>query len=196
VGAHREVPLNAVLDAASFVRPHPGLPRGGDRAVVRELEDGALVVLLDALGHGLTAHAAAQAAHRALLAMHSEEPTVVLSDLHEALRGTVGAAAAVARVFRDHLTFAGIGNVAGWFGGRRLLTREGVLGQRFRAPHVTEQPLSCSEWLFLHTDGVSYSGEALPSGTAATVVRSLVDSAGKSYDDAAALAVRWVESLP
>jgi len=196
VGAHREVPLTAVLDAASFVRPYPGLPRGGDLAVIRELEDGAVVVLLDALGHGLTAHAAAQAAHRSLLAAPSEDPAAVLSELHEALHGTVGAAGAVARIFRDHFSFAGVGNVAGWFGGRRLLTRDGILGQRYHSPHVTELPLSCSEWLLLHTDGISYAGTALPSGTAATVVRALVDSAGKPHDDAAALAVRWVESLP
>jgi hypothetical protein len=185
-----------VLDAASFVRPYPGLPRGGDLGVIRELKEGALVALVDGLGHGLTAHAAAQAAHRALLATHSEEPAAVLLDLHEALKGTVGAAAAVARVYRGRFVFAGIGNVAGWYAGRRLLSRDGVLGQHFRPPRVTEQVLSCSEWLLLHTDGVSYAGAALPSGMAATVVRALVDSAGKMHDDAAVLAVRWVEGVP
>ena len=195
MGAHREVPLNAVLDAASFVRPYPGSPRGGDLGVIRPLEDGALVALVDALGHGLTAHAAAMVAHRSLLGTRSEEPAVILAELHQALRGTVGAVAAVARIFRERFTFAGIGNVGGWYGGRRLLSREGILGQHYRPPRVTEQPISCAEWLLLHTDGVSYSGAALPSGTAETVVRALVTSSGKSHDDAAVLAARWVEGV-
>jgi hypothetical protein len=194
MGAHREVPLSAVLDAAVHVRPYPGQPRGGDLGVIRPLEDGALVALVDALGHGLTAYAAAQIAHKTLLGTRSEAPDVILAELHEALAGTVGAVASVARIFRGHFNFAAIGNVTAWCAGRRLLAREGVLGQRYRTPRVSEHDLAAGQWLLFVTDGVSYSGTALPGGAAATVVQKLVESSGKDHDDAAALAARWVES--
>lgn len=194
MGANREVSLSAGLDAAVHVRPFPGAPRGGDLGVIRALDDGALIALVDALGHGLTAYAAAQIAHRTLLASELDGPSEILAELHEALKGSVGAAAAVARVRRGHFSFAGIGNVAGWYAGQRLMLRDGVLGQRYRTPRVSEHELSSGQWLVLNTDGVSYSGEALPAGEAATVARWLVERGGKPHDDAAVLAARWVEA--
>ncbi|HEY6080547.1 MAG TPA: hypothetical protein VIW29_17155, partial [Polyangiaceae bacterium] len=82
---------------------------------------------------------------------------------------------------------------AGWCAAHRLLTRDGVLGQRYRVPRVSEHQLAPGQWLLLHTDGVSYAGGALPAGEAATVARALVEGAGKVHDDAAVLAARWVE---
>lgn len=69
-------------------------------------------------------------------------------------------------------------------------------GKRYRKPQLTERGLTAGQWLLFVTDGVSYSGGALPGGTVATVVRQLVESSGKLHDDAAALAARWVESAP
>jgi len=193
VGADREVPLNAVLDAAVHVRPFPGFPRGGDLGVIRPLDDGALVALVDAVGHGLTAYSAAQIARHTLLTTNSEAPEVVLGELDTALQGSVGAVAAVARIFRNRIVFAGVGNVAAWCAGQRLLSREGVLGQRFRTPRVSEHALPSGQWLLLASDGVSSAQPLLAAGTAATVARALVESAGKAHDDAAVLAARWVE---
>jgi len=196
MGPNREVPLSVELDAAVHVRPYAGSPRGGDLGVIRALDDGALVALVDAVGHGLTAYAAAQIARLTLLATQRDQPDEVLAELHEALKGSVGAAAAVARLRRGHFSFAGIGNVAGWCAGQRLLVRDGVLGQRFRAPRVSEYEIVTGQWLILNTDGVSYAGAAQPAGEAATVARALVERAGKAHDDAAVLAARWVERAP
>jgi len=193
MGTNREIPLNPGFDAAVYVRPYPGAPRGGDLGVIRALDDGALIALVDAVGHGLSAYAAAQIARRTLLSSEHDGPAEILGDLHEALKGSVGAAAAVARVRREHFSFAGIGNVAGWYAGQRLMLRDGVLGQRYRSPRVSEHQLVAGQWLVLNTDGVSYGGEALPAGEAATVARWLVERAGKSHDDAAVLAARWLQ---
>ncbi|HEY6077616.1 MAG TPA: hypothetical protein VIW29_02370, partial [Polyangiaceae bacterium] len=85
MGPNREVPLSAGLDAAVHVRPYPGAPRGGDLGLIRLLDDGALVALVDAVGHGLIAYAAAQIAHRTLLATQHDRPDEILAELHEAL---------------------------------------------------------------------------------------------------------------
>jgi hypothetical protein len=50
------------LDHALHVRSYPGSPRGGDSGMVIPRPDGALVVLIDATGHGLSAYAIAQKA--------------------------------------------------------------------------------------------------------------------------------------
>ena len=44
------------LEAASYVRPMPGHHVGGDAAVVREVDDGMLISIVDVLGHGEEAH--------------------------------------------------------------------------------------------------------------------------------------------
>jgi hypothetical protein len=196
LGADREVSLNAVLDAAFHVRPYPGFPLGGDLGVIRPLHDGALVALVDAVGHGLTAYSAAQIARQALMTTGSEAPEAVLGELDVALQGSVGAVAAVARIFRDRVAFAGIGNVAAWCAGQRLLSRDGVLGQRFRTPRVSEHALPHGQWFLLASDGISSTKPLVPAGTAATAARALVESAGKGHDDAAVLVARWVEGTP
>jgi len=193
MGADREISLTAVLDAAVHVRPYPGFPLGGDLGVIRPLDDGALVALVDAVGHGLTAYSAAQTARHTLMTTSSEAPEVVLAELDAALQGSVGAVAAVARIFPNRVVFAGIGNVAAWCAGQRLLLREGVLGQRFRTPRVSEHALPAGQWLILASDGISSAKVPLPSGAAETAARAIVESAGKAHDDAAVLAARWVE---
>lgn len=194
--AEREVSESAVLDAAVYVRPYPGFPRGGDLGVIRPFDEGALVALIDALGHGFSAYSAARIAERTLLDTRSEAPDRILAELHEALVPSVGAVAAVARIFRGRFTYAGVGNVACWCGGQRLLMRDGVLGQHHRALRVSEHALPLGQWLVMHTDGVSYSGQAMPSDGAATAARALVESAGKAHDDAGVLVARWLESTP
>lgn len=196
MGADREISLNAMLDAAVYVRPYPGLPLGGDLGVIRPFDDGALVALVDALGHGLTAYSAAQSARHALLTTTSQAPEVILAELDVALQGSVGAVAAIARVYPDRVAFAGIGNVAAWCAGQRLLSRDGVLGQRFRTPRTSEHALPPGQWLLLASDGISSAKPLVPVGTAATAARALVEAFGKAHDDAAVLAARWLEGTP
>lgn len=181
------------LDAAVHVRSYPGAPRGGDFGVIRPLDDGALLALVDATGHGLTAYAAARVARETLLQTPSDRPEAVLGELHEALRGTVGAAASVVRLFPDRFTFAGIGNVAVWAGARRLAARDGTLGQRIRPARQVEQDLPSGEWLIFATDGVAYAAEDVLSGDAEALAQRLVERHGKLHDDAGVLAARWVE---
>ena len=184
------------LDAAVHVRPYPGAPRGGDFGIIRPLDEGVLLALVDAVGHGLTAYAAAQIALRTLHSTARETPDAILAELHEALKSSVGAVAAVAVVTADRIKFAGLGNISAWWAGQRLLSQGGALGQRYRTPRVTECTVTPGRWLIMHTDGVSFAGGDLPAGEAATLARGLVEKGGKSHDDAAVLAARWLEVMP
>lgn len=185
------------FEVGAFVRPCDGEAVAGDAALAVPLPGGVLACLVDGLGHGRDAAAVALAAIRHLKAHPASDVAAVLGGLHECLRGTRGAAAAVA--FADaadgSVAWAGVGNVVA----RRLGARErtfhsldGVIGIRFRTPRVERAGLSPGEVLLLYSDGVS-QGFPPPSvtGPMAALARRVVLDHGKTYDDAACLALRY-----
>jgi hypothetical protein len=157
-------------------------------------EDGALVALIDATGHGLTAYAVAQTARKTLLQSSSREPDALLQELDAALAGSIGAAISVAHIRLHELSFAGVGNVSASVGLRPLLVRAGVVGLRMRKPNVVRVRFEAGSWLLMHTDGVSQP-RTIPVGSAETAARALVEGHGSHHDDAAVVLVRWRERL-
>jgi hypothetical protein len=189
-----EVGLRMELEWAVHIRSYPGAPRGGDVGVVLPNEDGALVALIDATGHGLTAYAVAQTARKTLLRASTREPDVILQELDTALAGSIGAAISVASIRLRELAFAGVGNVSASVGLRPLLVRAGVVGRRMRKPNVVRVTFEPNNWLLMHTDGVSQP-RTIPTGSAETAARTLVEEHGSQHDDAGVVLVRWRERL-
>ncbi len=183
-----------MLDWAVHVRSYPGAPRGGDAGVVIPCEDGALAVLIDGAGHGLSAYRIAQTARAAVYEHPDMEPAALLELLDETLKGTSGAAISVGRLRKDALSFCGVGNVRASIGLRPLQIREGIVGLRMREPKVVGAELKPDVWFLMHTDGVS-PPTAIPAGPAAHVARALVESFGSLNDDAGVLALRWRASV-
>ena len=109
-------------------RPMPGETESGDQYVVHPLPDGVLLAVVDGLGHGPDAAAAARDAI-AIVQAHSHEPLIPLvKRCHEALRRTNGVVMTLAAFHcRDKvLTWLGVGNVEG------LLVRSDVLAKPAR----------------------------------------------------------------
>ncbi len=184
-----------MLDWAVHVRSYPGAPRGGDAGVVIPSPDGALAVLIDGAGHGLSAYNIAQKARSAIYENPDKEPDALLTLLNDVLKGTPGAAISAARLRHNELSFCGIGNVKGSVGLRSLEVKEGVVGVRMRRPRLIKLELPSNAWFLMHTDGVS-APISVPPGMAATVARQLVESHGSAHDDAAVLALRWRSPVP
>ena len=118
-----------MLDWAVHVRSYPGAPRGGDVGVVIPRPDGALAVLIDGAGHGLTAYKIAQTARDTVYENPEKEPAALLELLDRTLKGTDGAAISIARLRKDVLSFCGVGNVRGSIGLRPLQVRMQLQGQ-------------------------------------------------------------------
>ncbi len=87
----------------------------GDRHVVKRFPRGALIAVVDGLGHGAEAAEAAGLAVQ-VLELHAEEaPVCLVQRCHDALHGTRGVVMSLASIHfgRCELTWLGVGNVEG-----------------------------------------------------------------------------------
>src|SRR2546426_9384260 len=90
----------------------PGEAESGDRHLVKPVGTGVLVAVVDGLGHGAEAAAAAQAAVAALERHATESPVPLIERCHRALQGTRGVVMSVAVLGRPDrsMTWLGVGD--------------------------------------------------------------------------------------
>ena len=189
------------LEHASLIRPCAGERVSGDIAVVRPLEKGLFVAIVDVLGHGPEAHELATDIEEYLLRYGSADVAGLMTRLHQHLKGTRGAAVGLCALDAEdgRLEYAGTGNTVLRRFGRtdtRLVSQDGVLGQNMRTPRPQTLVLEAGDLVVLHTDGVherfpSDAGTSLLRLAPKEVVRTIVERFGKSYDDAGCVALRY-----
>ena len=154
-------PPAAVLVGAVCV-PKPGESACGDAWTLVEERGRYVLAVIDGLGHGI--HAAA-AAHIAIdvtqrHASHSSAAEM-MQRLHAALRSSRGAAGAVAVLEpgRESGTFCGIGNISCTLRTRRetrkLVSHNGILGHRSRSTHEYAFAFPADGTLIAHSDGLN-----------------------------------------
>ncbi|MBV9041162.1 MAG: SpoIIE family protein phosphatase, partial [Acidimicrobiia bacterium] len=157
-----EPPPRRTLEVGGVSVPAAPLDANGDGWAVDYNDTGCTVVVVDGLGHGPSAHEAAQAALTALAEAGERDIRSWLQRAHDAMRSTRGGVAGVARIDlgRGVVEFAGIGNISGTTvanGGRRgLASRPGLLGTEHRVPRVevVEVPWKQGSTLVLWSDGL------------------------------------------
>jgi len=157
--------------------------------------DGSALTLMvaDGLGHGIDAEAPSRLAVETLLAAKGERPGRIIERAHEALRGTRGAAVAVARVEGDEVVFAGVGNVAASVIAdattRHMVSHPGIVGHVMSRVQEFNYPWSERSLLVMASDGIrtqwrldAYPGLARrhPTLIAATIWRDF----SRGRDDA------------
>ena len=159
-------------------------------------EDGQqLLMVADGLGHGPEAARASQAAVALVRPGSSFAPGPLLQLAHGALRGTRGAAVAVACLdeHTHELRFAGVGNISVSLhdgdAARHLVSHNGIVGSNVRRVQEFSMPLGDDAMLIMHSDGVGtrwdlarYPGLSLrhPALIAAVLYRDH----GRERDDA------------
>ena len=118
------------------------------------------VLVVDGLGHGEAAEHAADAAQTAFAANPSEDPAVLMAELHQAMTGTRGGAVALSRfdTARRTLRFAGIGNIAASLvnavSTRGLASHPGIVGAQFRRAQAFDFADIMGQLLIMHSDGL------------------------------------------
>jgi anti-sigma regulatory factor (Ser/Thr protein kinase) len=153
-------PRKSSVELAGLVSPIAGETASGDNLAWEINGDRCIVLMADGLGHGMQAAEAADEAVRVFRAHSSESPASLISRLHDALKKTRGAAAAIAevRTLAGTLTYAGVGNISGSILShtlsRSLVSHNGTLG------HVMARVQEFKvEWpkdgiLVMHSDGL------------------------------------------
>lgn len=148
------------VELAGLVSPLAGETASGDNLAWEINADRCMVMMADGLGHGAQAAQAADEAVRVFRAHSSESPASLISRMHDALKKTRGAAAAVAEVrpLAGTLIYAGVGNISGSILSstlsRSLVSHNGTLG------HVMARVQEFKvEWpkdgvLVMHSDGL------------------------------------------
>lgn len=177
----------------------------GDLAIVRPFDDGALVAVVDGLGHGAEAAEAARLAGEQLERYARESPIALLRRCHEALRGTRGAVMSLAsfNTRDDTMTWVGVGNVEGVLsraqpvqGATRetVLLRGGVVGYDLPPLQAFVVAVAPGDTLVFATDGVrpEFTGGLRPSIPPARQAEELMARYGKVTDDALILVVRYL----
>jgi serine phosphatase RsbU (regulator of sigma subunit) len=182
---------------AVAARPYPGETVSGDAWQVDW--DGAVcrITVVDGLGHGSQAAAAAMAAVAALAVEPALNPVDAVHCCHDALKGTRGAALLVASIdlSRAQLTVAGAGNVEGRLyqdgAAKHLVTDRGIVGSVL--PRVRQVELELApDWLILIcTDGIKqrFDVHSLLDVTLGgnELAQSVLDGWGRTTDDATVL---------
>jgi phosphoserine phosphatase RsbX len=193
------------IEWAAKSRPRPGENVCGDRLLAVDVNGtGALIGVLDGLGHGVEAAEAANCGVEVLRNARSEPLDVLVQRCHRALSGTRGAAMTLARIdFQaDTLSWVGIGNVAADLVAKHPAGVEvrssarlagGIVG--YRIPEVLtpqEVPIRPGDLLVIATDGIGedHLDDIDFSAPALVIADQILHSHAKDNDDALVLAAR------
>jgi negative regulator of sigma-B (phosphoserine phosphatase) len=193
------------IEWAAKSRPRPGENICGDRLLAVDVNGtGALIGVLDGLGHGVEAAEAANCGVEVLRNARSEPLDVLVQRCHRALSGTRGAAMTLARIdFQaDTLSWVGIGNVAADLVAKHPAGVEvrssarlagGIVG--YRIPEVLtpqEVPIRPGDLLVIASDGIveDHLDDIDFSAPALVIADQILHSHAKDNDDALVLAAR------
>jgi anti-sigma regulatory factor (Ser/Thr protein kinase) len=141
----------------------------GDAWDWRIRDDRLAILVADGLGHGSSAHEAANLAIRIFDRSHEETPQRVIQDVHAGLRSTRGAAVSMIAIDleRSVARYSGVGNVSAVLhlatGSRHsLISHNGTAGHT--APRIQEfnYPVPAQSIVIVHTDGLGTHWDLTP----------------------------------
>lgn len=196
---------NFVIEWGVAERVLPGQAESGDRHVVKHFPSGALVAVVDGLGHG---EEAALAAKLAVNTVERSAPGSLISLLrccHERLQGTRGAVMSMS--FFDiadcTMTWLGVGNVEGIFlhqdghnvpGRESLLLRGGVLGDHLPQISASIIPVIYGDLVIFATDGIrnGLADHLNMNGNPQQIADCILERHWRGTDDALVLVARFI----
>lgn len=178
------------------MRPKQGEVECGDGYVVSWQNDGALIAVIDGLGHGPEAAAASRAALKHVEAHQDDSPSSLMRGLHHAIAHTRGAAVALVRVRpgAGEMTHSAVGNVevVGLFREEvKPLFTPGIVGYNMRKVVEKSYPIHGGDVFVVYTDGVSqrFDLERYRHLGAQDLAEAVLTDWGKSHDDATCVSV-------
>jgi len=198
--------MNSAIESAPATYTLSGQEESGDRHTIVALPNGALVAVIDGLGHG---HEAAVAAKRAvtIIEQHAKDESLInlVKRCHAALSDTRGAVMNLAAfdASESTLTWIGIGDVHGrlllktsepGYAEMSLLLRPGVVGQKLPPLQVSVTRVRPGDMVIFATDGIDpeFAEHISIDSPADEIAEHIVRRYCKKTDDALALVVRYL----
>lgn len=174
----------------------------GDIGIIKRYENHAFLALVDVLGHGLEARKVALNAKEYLENNYFNSLTEIMLGLHDHLRGTRGAVAAICNmnVLTGELKYVGIGNITLRIIGRkniRLVSRDGIVGYRMTKPQEQILKLNIGETFLMYSDGIkehfeSFECEDLLKKNAEEIAEGILHKFSKMNDDSSCIVLKYV----
>jgi negative regulator of sigma-B (phosphoserine phosphatase) len=197
--------VNGIVKWGVASRALDDQPVSGDLHLVAPFECGALAAVIDGLGHGPEAAAAARGA-AAVLSQRPQAPVTDLIQLcHQELKNTRGAVLSLAsfNAALGVVTWAGVGDVEGVLlrasgpaaaARESILLRNGVVGYQLPPLREAAWPVAAGDILIFATDGVRHGfTSTVPGGRSPQrIADDILAQHGKSSDDALVLVVRYL----
>lgn len=171
------------------VLPREGELACGDAVQIAEHAGVRRIAVVDALGHG---PAAAEVAHLAVRHLEAAPLDLAVEEvvrgLHDALRGTRGAAATICRIEGARIEGCGVGNVEVRSVGSPvpIVLTGGIVGVRLPRPRIFGATLAQKTRLVLFSDGISSRVpiSSLSSLDPDAACRAILGEWRKAHDDA------------
>lgn len=154
-------PAVAGLPTGVISQEKSGEPVCGDGWAVLQGRGRIVVFVVDGLGHGPDAAAAARAAIESVQKNAQRDGPQIMDAVHNALRPTRGGAAAVALLQPESelCGFCGVGNIAGSIRSagvtRSMVSHNGTLGHQVRKIQEFQYPFPKGSMLIMHSDGLA-----------------------------------------
>lgn len=195
--------MKSLIELGVAARILSGQDEIGDLHVAAHFDAGAIVAVIDGLGHGTEAAAAAQLAASVLEENAKESVITVMRLCHEKLRSTRGVVMSIAsfNAADGTVTWLGVGNVEGVLLHRDsygTLTQEGlplrggVVGDQLPSLVASIVPVVKGDTLIFATDGVRLGfAEGLKQDTAQATADFILERFARGTDDALVLVARY-----
>jgi anti-sigma regulatory factor (Ser/Thr protein kinase) len=156
------------LDVAGLAVPYPGERACGDGWTFVRTPERAVLLNVDGLGHGVDAAEAAQEAVATFRRRIESSPGQILGYIHDALKKTRGAVAAVAEILpgKGILTYAGVGNIGAAVlskgTSRSLVSHNGTLGVAMARVQEFKSEWPADGVFVMHSDGLHSKWDVNP----------------------------------
>ena len=202
---HRPPQEEKLLDWSVASRPAPGQNVSGDLHLVKPFGQRILVGVMDGIGHGDEAAAAARAAAE-ILDQYAGDPTILLiRRCHDALLKTRGVVLTVAKLNTEEntMTWLGVGNVEGRLlradasashPRESVLLRGGMVGYQLPTLQASVIPVAAGDLLVLATDGIHpvFEDGINLNETPKQIAEKILSRHFKGNDDALVLVARYL----
>ena len=179
-------------------RPCVGETICGDGYITMVLGDGALVTVVDGLGHGPKAGEAADAFNKTVEENVDLAVQPMMEEAHRALAGTRGAAAAILRIDPSigRVHFTGVGNIEMHAESEvkmQPVCVPGIVGHRVRKMLAFEFDLPSAATIALCSDGISsrLHFNEYAHLEPQEIADMIMEQHGKFHDDATCVVVRY-----